>query len=214
MTQHETDRERAIHAAWERGTLECDACQRIISQDGRGLIVRAGMVRHAACAARATETRGGGWYDARSRTTTSPTSPTCIGVIEGVALEFETPCFLAKSDRHELFKSGSLDAGLNFGGQTLLMDHTGPPLSGRFQSLAEDARRLRFRFELYDGPRERELMGQVRSGKMAGCSVGFRPDISAWAETTLEHTRVHLDEVSLLTSGRPGWYGTWCRAAP
>ena len=194
---------------WQSGSLTCDRCARPIRTGSGGLAQRDGRVFHAACSARdGLEARSG-------RTTASPApAPRVIGALEGSALTFEEPRFLQKNGQHERYATGSLDAGIQFGGQMLLVDHVGPSLRGRFSTLGEDGRRLVFRFELDDGPRERGLLGLVQRGAVTGCSIGVRPDISAWQVATLVHERAHLDEVSILTSGQPGWLGTWCRAVP
>ena len=49
------------------------------------------------------------------------------------------------------------------------MNHSRPALRGSFTRLAVDARELRFRFDLQEGPRERQVLDGIKSGAIRAC---------------------------------------------
>jgi len=60
---------------------------------------------------------------------------------------------------------------------------------------------------------ERRVFDRVRRGEARGCSISFHHGLCRYIGTTVEHTRVDLREISVMTDGhRPAWFGTWVRA--
>ena len=126
-----------------------------------------------------------------------------IGAVYGSAVPLEVPWGIVDTDDrmgHESFALSAFDRSLERGGQELWINHLRPALRGRFSRLAIDARQLKFRFELHDGPREWSVLQRVKVGDIRECSIGYKP----------EHERSR--GISLLDGRKPAWFNTWVRA--
>ena len=193
---------------WRSGKLPCAKCLSPIRGDKA--VGRLGGYYHPSHAPPVPRP-----VQVRAKTPTSPTTPArVLGTIQGVALSFGVPCYIAATGESECFTSGAMDAGL--GDQTqLLVNHMGSGLRGQFTVLREDAKELAFRFALLDDACNRDVLRQVRAGAIRGCSVGFRSEVSDYdRRRVLLHRRTRLTEISLCRgSSRPAWYGTFVRAA-
>ena len=187
-------------------------CHRLISVGSSVKLIR-GLIVHDAC----------GRQPARSEyvltRSAAGAAPHVVGAIVGCAVPLDTPCAIFGPDNqteHDQFDLGAFDDSLAGGGQELWVNHIRPALQGRFSRLAVDARELRFRFELLDGPRERRVLQQINAGSIHTCSIGYRyrPEFVRYGGTdgtTRVFSRVDLLEISLLDGGRPAWYGTWVK---
>jgi len=145
----------------------------------------------------------------------TPAAP--IAMLEGVALSFAVGCGIPARDgsflRQERFHADSLDASLARGGQVLTVDHhIRQPLRGAFTRLLNDGGELRFRFTLFDGAAERRVLAQIQDRTITACSVGFTARRSRFVDHLEEYLDADLLEVSLVSRGRPAWFGTSVRA--
>jgi HK97 family phage prohead protease len=113
----------------------------------------------------------------------------------------------------ERIMPGAFDKSLASGEDIVaLVNHDSKEVVGRRSAgtlhLNSDPKGLAFDLSLNESPRSAQLIADVRSGNMGGCSFGFRvrEDGAEWEKDVRNLTDVELKEVSVVTF--PAYTGT------
>ena len=113
---------------------------------------------------------------------------------------------------YEKLNSGVFGESLQRGGQRLRLNH-GAPIPGRFLRLGDDARALRFEFEVRASSLGHQVMGEVQSGAISKCSLGFNTLASRYEGQVRVISAADLQEISVLKGTQAAYWDTFVRVA-
>ncbi|HZJ17501.1 MAG TPA: HK97 family phage prohead protease, partial [Chthoniobacteraceae bacterium] len=190
----------AVRARLRGERIICTHCKGEIAK-GVTVVYRGGASYHPSCADRT-----------RAAATVIAPTPQVIGRLSGVAVTLDRDARVTTKTGplRERFASGAFHESIRDGGQTLKVNHSGFALRGRYLSIAERDNELRFRFELHDGIRERDILARVGREKIRFCSIAFVPhhESNLVRDGALRYLRMELNEISLIDGGCPAWPDT------
>ncbi len=195
-----TGRVAALVEAWRAGRLRCATSGQVI----RGRFVRRnGQVFHPDHVP----------TDRPTRAVTTGSTTQVIGTLRGCAAMTGVinPISVRGVTTLDRLVEGCFSRSLQEGGQVLKLNHS-VVVPGAYRRLAMDAGRLLFAFDLHDSVIGRQIVNDVRAGRVKGASASYRTIRSSWVYEVKHIQEAALSEISVLRApSRPALLDTYVR---